>query len=49
MKRNIFTTKLIDIVVPESINFDKIFLVMNYQSMDLKKLFKDPKPSGFTF
>ena len=50
MKRNIFTTKLLDIVVPKSPNdLNRIYLVMNYQAMDLKKLFKDPKPDGFTF
>lgn len=49
MKRNIFTTKLIDIIVPKSSDFDKIFLVMNYQALDLKKLFKDQKPEGFIF
>jgi serine/threonine protein kinase len=49
MRRNIFTTKLVDIEIPDTTNFDKIFLVMDYQVMDLKKLFRDPKPPGFTF
>lgn len=49
MKRNIFTTKLLDIIIPDSVDFNKVYLVMNYQALDLKKLFKDQKPEGFTF
>ena len=41
MKRNIFTTKLLDVILPSDEEFDSLFLVMNYQTMDLKKLFRD--------
>ena len=49
MKRNIFTTKLLDMIIPKTKDFSKIFLVMNYQTLDLKKLFRDQKPDEFSF
>jgi serine/threonine protein kinase len=44
MKSNIFTTKLLDMFVEG----DSIFLVMEYKSNDLKKLFSEPKPEEFS-
>ena len=49
MKRNIFTTKLIDIIIPDSKDFNEVFLVMNYKDLDFKKLFIEKKPENFTF
>jgi serine/threonine protein kinase len=43
MKNNIFTTKLIDLVIagsPE--NFMSIFIIMEMMPIDLKNLMKDP-------
>ena len=39
MSRNVFTTKLIEVLLPQKADFDAIFLVMDYKSNDLKKLF----------
>lgn len=44
MKNNIFTTKLIDLIIEG----DSVFLVMNYMSSDLKKLFNEKKPADFS-
>ena len=43
MKGNCFTTKLYDVIIPgKSVddleNFDEVFLVMNYQKHDLRKM-----------
>ena len=54
MPGNIFTTKLIEIVVPQQFektkNFkdlEHIFLVMDYIDYDLKKMFFSDEPSNF--
>lgn len=39
MKNNIFTTGLKEVLIPNKPDFDAIFLVMDYKSNDLKKLF----------
>ena len=49
MKRNIFTTKLLDIIVPKKDDFKSLFLVMKLQTMDLKKLFRESHTEGFVF
>ena len=49
MKENIFTTKLYDVIIPEEENFSDIFLVMNYHTKDLRRMFKDQKAADFTF
>jgi mitogen-activated protein kinase 1/3 len=49
MKRNIFTTKLEDLIFKNNGEDEVLFIVMNYVPMDLKKLFKDPKPTHFKF
>ena len=38
MKGNLFTTKLIEVLVPSNKDFNEIFVVMDYKSSDLKKL-----------
>ena len=38
MKGNVFTTKLVEVLVPSNKDFDEIFIVMDYKSSDLKKL-----------
>jgi serine/threonine protein kinase len=38
MKGNLFTTKLIEVLVPNSKEYNEIFIVMDYKSSDLKKL-----------
>jgi serine/threonine protein kinase len=44
MKGNVFTTKLHDVIIPgDETNFDKIFIVMDYVSGDLKALLANPK------
>lgn len=51
MKENIFTTKLIDIIVPRSKQSDKfseLFLVMNSEQQDLKKIFTEMRPPAFS-
>lgn len=49
MKRNIFTTKLYEVIIDENDNSMTLFLVMTCFYSDLKKLFIDPKPSKFEF
>jgi mitogen-activated protein kinase 1/3 len=49
MKRNIFTTKLLDIIVPKKEDFKSLFLVMKLQTMDLKRLFRESHTEGFIF
>jgi serine/threonine protein kinase len=39
MRNNIFTTKLMDIIIPEESGFDSVFLVMNYMPNSLRNLF----------
>lgn len=45
MPRNVFTTKLYDVLLPvttkeEMDSFDKVFLVMSYEKYDLKSIFE---------
>ena len=39
MKTNIFTTRLVEIIVPDEENFDSIFIVMEYMPSDLRNFF----------
>lgn len=48
MKTNIFTTRLIDVIIPEGDDFDSVFLVMDFKTNDLKSLFTNPKPQTFS-
>lgn len=47
MKSNIFTTKLIEVIIPENQEYNDIFIVMNYKAGDLKQLFVKPKGPEF--
>lgn len=50
MKNNVFTTKLYDIIIAgDSDNFESIFLVMDFTSHDLKKVFTSKIGSNFSF
>jgi mitogen-activated protein kinase 1/3 len=49
MKENIFTAKLYDVIIPEEKYFNEIFLVMTYQTKDIRRLFIDKRPTDFTF
>lgn len=53
MARNVFTTKLHDVILPCSKEedletFDDIFLVMDYVEHDLKRIFTMTKPPSFS-
>ena len=48
MKGNLFTTKLIEVLVPSNKDFDEIFIVMDYKSSDLKKLISQEKGEDFS-
>lgn len=52
MKANIFTTKLYDVIIPgddeeDLNNFDELFLVMDYTSLDLKRLLRKEQVESF--
>lgn len=47
MKSNVFTTKLIDVIVPKE-DFNDIFIVMDHVDHDLKKIFTTTQPPFFT-
>ena len=50
MKNNVFTTKLYDIIIAgPSDKFESIFLVMDYTSHDLKKVFTSKITPDFSF
>ena len=50
MKENVFTTKLYDIIIAgDADNFDSVFLVMDYTSHDLKKMFSSKISPTFSF
>lgn len=51
MKENVFTTKLLDIIIPSnqsSKKFSDLFIVMNSEEHDLKKIFTDLRPPAFS-
>jgi serine/threonine protein kinase len=43
MRNNMFTAKLKDIIMEGNL----VWLVMDYKSLDLKRLFNEPKPDNF--
>lgn len=50
MKENVFTTRLLDIIIPKSTtlkDFTDMFIVMNSEDQDLKKIFTDFRPPVF--
>ena len=50
MKTNVFTTKLYDIIIAgPSDKFESIFLVMDFTSHDLKKVFSSKHGLNFSF
>lgn len=50
MKENVFTTKLYDIIIPGDMDtFDSLFLVMDFTSHDVKKMFNSKVGSNFSF
>jgi serine/threonine protein kinase len=48
MKGNFFTTKLIEVLVPSNKDFNDIFIVMDFKSSDLKKLFSHSNGPEFS-
>lgn len=52
MKNNIFTTKLLDIIAPATNpdidDFAHLFLVMDFEPQDLKKIMGETQPPSFT-